>query len=649
MKKLCLKLFILLSIHAIFCFYGYSQSITDSLLKELNKTTIDTTRINLLLQLSKKIEKSNADSSVTLCIEALALSNHVKSPDKKADCFKRLAETYKQKPFFEDSEIYFAKEYMRTVEKLNKPLKLADAYYTIGIAFTDVPQHDSTINNYEKAITVAENAGDTAFAMQVRNDMAETYRYSGRMEVCKDIYHSMFNYYWSRNDSMGIAKSYRGIAIVFDMAEVFDSAAYYFRKTADAFKSMNRQSNYAMSLQNLGVAYTHQQKYDLAEKVFIEAISILHKNKPVVAIYQSYLNLARVYTATGKTKQAIACADSAVQYSIRENDGKIKMISTGALANAYAAAGDFKNAYSQMLISRATEDSIVKSDRDKSLSETETRFRTKEKQSQIELLNKEEKLQQGETDKQKSLKNTFILVFILIIVLAAFAFSRFRQRVKQKQEAERARISRDLHDDVGATLGSISIYSEVAKNKFSSDNERNDVLEKIGDSSREMLDKMNDIVWSVNPKNDNAEELIHRMKNFAAVMLTPRKINFSFEPETISADQLKLGMQQRKNIFLIYKEALHNIIKYAEAKEVKVKVKMNGKDLIVEIRDDGKGFEAPPNPPRRGGLGDEQAAGAIYNGNGIKNMKERAIEIGGKFEIHSEINHGTQINLNIPV
>ena len=102
----------------------FSQSQVDSLLHTLNKTTVDTTRINLLLQLSKKIEKANADSSIVLCMKALALANHLNSRDKKAACFKRLAETYSEKPFFEDSEIYFAKEYIHTVDKLSKPLKL---------------------------------------------------------------------------------------------------------------------------------------------------------------------------------------------------------------------------------------------------------------------------------------------------------------------------------------------------------------------------------------------------------------------------------------------------------------------------------------------------------------------------------------------
>jgi signal transduction histidine kinase len=205
----------------------------------------------------------------------------------------------------------------------------------------------------------------------------------------------------------------------------------------------------------------------------------------------------------------------------------------------------------------------------------------------------------------------------------------------QKHLAERIRISRDLHDDVGATLGSISIYSEVAKNKSAGNADMDDMLTKIGDSSREMLEKMNDIVWAVNPKNDNAEQLIQRMKNFAAIMLSPRNITFHYADGTEKLNELTLGMGQRKNIFLIYKEGLHNIVKYANAMNVEMKIIVKGNLVHFLLKDDGKGFQFTD--------------ASVYNGNGIKNMKARAEEIGALFELKSEVNIGTEINVSVPV
>ena len=124
---------------------------------------------------------------------------------------------------------------------------------------------------------------------------------------------------------------------------------------------------------------------------------------------------------------------------------------------------------------------------------------------------------------------------------------------------ERLRISRELHDDIGSTLGSISIYSEVAKKRTEKNENTNEVLSKIGLASRELIDKMSDIVWSLNPNNESFEQLQNRMMAFAAMMLAPRNIQYDF----IADEELKkiqFTGEQRKNIFLIFKEALHNIV-----------------------------------------------------------------------------------------
>ena len=139
---------------------------------------------------------------------------------------------------------------------------------------------------------------------------------------------------------------------------------------------------------------------------------------------------------------------------------------------------------------------------------------------------------------------------------------------------ERLRISRELHDDIGSTLGSISIYSEVAKKRTEKKENTSEVLSKIGHASRELIDKMSDIVWSLNPNNENFEQLQNRMMAFAAMILATRNIQYDF----IADEELKriqLTGEQRKNIFLIFKEALHNIVKYADCKTARITFSVN--------------------------------------------------------------------------
>ncbi len=206
---------------------------------------------------------------------------------------------------------------------------------------------------------------------------------------------------------------------------------------------------------------------------------------------------------------------------------------------------------------------------------------------------------------------------------------------------ERLRISRELHDDIGSTLGSISIYSEVAKKRTEKNENTNEVLSKIGIASRELIDKMSDIVWSLNPNNESFEQLQNRMIAFAALILAPRDILYDF----IADDELKklqLTAGQRKNIFLIFKETLYNIVKYAECKTVSIIMSVQNNNLIMMIKDDGKGFDSLQTTPN-----EILQAHEYLGGNGIKNMQARADDMKAKLCISSKINEGSTVHLSL--
>jgi signal transduction histidine kinase len=194
-----------------------------------------------------------------------------------------------------------------------------------------------------------------------------------------------------------------------------------------------------------------------------------------------------------------------------------------------------------------------------------------------------------------------------------------------KLQTLRNKIASDLHDDVGSTLSSISIFSEMVKEQSS---EVNPMLEQIGDSSRKMLDAMADIVWTINPENDQFEKIILRMKSFAYELLGAKKIDFEFDADD-NVSQLKLPMHTRKNLYLIFKEATNNMVKYSEANKASFSISGNKEKLTMFIRDNGKGFDVNKDS----------------EGNGLKNMKKRAKEIGANLLIESEAGTGTTLQL----
>ena len=203
------------------------------------------------------------------------------------------------------------------------------------------------------------------------------------------------------------------------------------------------------------------------------------------------------------------------------------------------------------------------------------------------------------------------------------------------REQVRTRVARDLHDNIGSTLGSISYYSEMAQQLTDEKQlQLKMLLHKIEESSHELVDEMNDMVWAINPANDSFEKLTFRMRNYAADLLATYNIDFAFDTTNVSESK-RLSMEQRKNIFLIFKEAVYNALKYASCTRFQACIRQSDDKLIVELEDNGQGFDVVQ--PRS------------YNGNGITNMKQRAKEIGAELFIYSTVGNGTQIRFEVPV
>jgi signal transduction histidine kinase len=227
-----------------------------------------------------------------------------------------------------------------------------------------------------------------------------------------------------------------------------------------------------------------------------------------------------------------------------------------------------------------------------------------------------------------------ILFFMLLGGLIFFIFYRVRlQRILLAQRI-RNKIASDLHDDIGSSLNSISVYSEIVKRSLKeADPKTMRAVESMGSTSRQMIDNMSDIVWAINQKNDDFEQILQRMKHFAGELLAEKHMVLQFNYDE-RVKKIKLPMEKRKSFYLIYKEAINNAYKYSEAKNVDVQLQLTNNELKMTISDDGKGFNDVKT-----GLG----------GNGLKSMKARADEVKAKLDIKSGAGKGTQVYLNLHV
>jgi ligand-binding sensor domain-containing protein len=239
--------------------------------------------------------------------------------------------------------------------------------------------------------------------------------------------------------------------------------------------------------------------------------------------------------------------------------------------------------------------------------------------------------------------NTWWFRFTSILILFVTAGGAIRyvelKKIKRKivlleqegaLERERTRISRDMHDEIGSNLSEIAILSELAKKNPGKAEHH---IQGISELTSEVIDNVSEIVWAMNPQNDELDNLIAHTRRYAVKYLGLANINCRF----VSPDDLPsytLSAEFRRNIFLIVKEVLHNIVKHSCAPEVLFAVNFSDHNLEMKIEDNGKGFSLEKSRT---------------SGNGLSNMKKRIEDIGGFITIQSACGKGTQISFSAKI
>jgi ligand-binding sensor domain-containing protein/signal transduction histidine kinase len=229
-----------------------------------------------------------------------------------------------------------------------------------------------------------------------------------------------------------------------------------------------------------------------------------------------------------------------------------------------------------------------------------------------------------------SLIMLFISVGSIIRYLEMKKIKRKIEQLEQERalERERTRISRDMHDEVGSSLSEIAILSELAKKK---PEEAAHHIQEISERAAEVIDSVSEIVWAMNPQNDKLDNLIAHTRRYAVKYLGLANISCKFTtPYEIPSSSISAEL--RRNIFLVVKELLHNVVKHSCASEVMFEVSLLDHNLEIKIADNGKGFSL------------EQSTGL---GNGLINMRKRIEDIGGTFNMESTQDKGTQIEFSV--
>lgn len=499
----------------------------------------------------------------------------------------------------------------------------------IAVAFDDLGQRDSALVYAMRAIEVQE-----------KNIKIIKLPDSGPYEMVGDIYKYDKKYdkaieYYLRGQQLAtkfdniknVAISENSIGNIYDLKKQPQEAIKHYKKALEMAESEKYLLLQTDALSNLGRMYTQLKNYPEALKYLNKNLEICKVAESANALSTAYLALGDVYMVQKKYAQAEKYLKEAYNLNDQIEDFLDKKATVSALVDFYAETGDFKNAYKFSVQEKQYADSLAAQNSEQLRQDLMSKYESDKKEEQIKVLQEEQK---NAAFRQK----TWIFGAILGILLVGFAFAYVvsRNRLKQLQASQKLRnqIAADLHDEIGSTLSSISILSELVAFQQKKEQFNPEIMTQVSNDARNVIEKMDEIIWTINPDNDEFYNLETRLKSYAIPMLESKDIDFKFDfsPEL---ESVKIDMGKRRDIYLILKEAINNLVKYSETKSAHIEGRVVGNKLIFKIIDNGIGFDLKEHTDR----------------NGRKNMHSRAKKIDADLDIQSEVGKGTEVILSI--
>lgn len=524
-------------------------------------------------------------------------------------------------------------ELQSKLKQQNSEQDLSKIHSDIGNAFYKNGKFPDALEHYYKSLDIAEKAG-------IRKTVAVSYHGIGSVYLETEKYDDAIKYLTKAQQLFSELKEFTSLGRVLisignvHYMQVQDSLSEsYYSQALRVCSTTNDSACMMDGYKNLGALYFEMGSREdtLKGLSFIKkSLEYIH-SKDTYNQFQSNLTLAELYTYTGYLTEAKSYLD--VCTSLLPGISAMHVIDDYyyCMHQYHKEKGAFDQALSSFKLYKVYQDSILTTENAKQLSELNVKYETQQKEKQIHLLKAQKDAQQL----------TLVIIIMLVTfsaIITTYLFVRYRKKQKlrkeqelQKQkEAERVRIARDMHDEIGAGLTRIVMRSTQVKMHLQAGKELKngivETLEKMELESRQLSHNIGEIIWSLNPKNDTLDALFAYIRNYAYDYLEEAGIASKFDfPDRIY--NISVLPELQRNVFLIVKEALTNLVKYSRATEAEIIVQVSENNVSVIVKDNGQGMDLSSNP----------------NGNGLGNMKKRAEENGGKFLIQTEPGKGTWI------
>jgi signal transduction histidine kinase len=628
-----LKKILILSVVFAGCYFNINaqSSKKDSLRAIIRKSKQDTNSVWAMIDYGKIMTNESVDSAAIYFNKAFVLG-------KKLNHKKGIAQYYFAMVFLAGNRqsnrqeaIRLSREFELFAKNENNDNFLSGAYYSLASTYQGLDQLDSAIYYYENTLKLLEKIKSTTRKNTIYGNLSRIYSEQKMNNIALEYLDKAMNMNIKLKDTSALIINY-----------INKSTLYYQMKNTAGEEKCNREGLRLAILSknpylqigictNIGAMFEDRKQYDSslyynqrAYQLAKEYGSPIKSINPLIGIVACYAK-KKDFNEANKYLQLITQNPDIQRISLEQ-----QLLITEQKINILKGIGKYKEASELFLDYNKLKDSTTNIATQEKVLEFDNKL--KKAESEKVILSKE-----VEIHKQKTWIYLLSISGIALLLLG-FLFYRYQNK---KQEAksqqiklleqenefvavksslegqlnERVRISKEIHDDLGSSLTTISLLTEVLKTKV--DGIKVPEVAKISATSARMVDSMNEIVWALNVHNDTLDSLVAFIRKYARDFLQDTSIKLVFE-EDVNQDFTLQG-NVRRSIYLVVKEAINNVVKHADAQQVHLNIQTDNNKLTIMIEDDGKGI----NESKKSAFG-----------NGLRNMKQRIEDIGGTFSMY---------------
>ncbi len=602
----------------------------DSLTKALATAKEDTNKVNILANLSRAVKFTDLTKAIEYGKQGIGLAEKIGFNAGAANSYLNTSTAYIFSDKLDTALLYLdtALGFAHVVGDKNR---LGLAYLNRADIYRQLQNFNQSLKNCDTALKYADQANNDDVRARVNQTFGAVFYSQQLHQQGIPYYTTALELYRKTGNLRMSAAVLNNLGLMYKALKDYTIASRVTMEAIHITDSLKDITNLSIYNSNLGEIYSQMGNYAMAQhyaKISMEYAVMQHNDK---LIANAWINEGNVLMKLKRYKEAIAVLEKA--YVIFRDTEDINQLATTTdlLAEAYSLTGDYSKAYEYMALYRTANDSLVKWRYDDDIAAMQTKFKVIEKDKAIEILARDKELQQ-----QKIARQHLIMVGSAVIGLLALggiwlAINRYRLKQRMKELELRNQIAADLHDEVGSSLSSIHMLSQMAASQQSSNTQQQDILARMSSNAKETMDKMGDIVWMIKPNETEAGSLKQRIERFACEICSSK--NVALDMQLNDLEKTKLSMEQRKNIFLIFKEALNNALKYSGTGSIEIKVITENKRLALQVTDHGKGFDIA----------------TTGRGNGLDNMRNRAKELHGELLINTVAAGGTTVKLKMPL